>query len=242
MRILVFQHIASEHPGSFRDVMQAYGHTWEAVELDEGEAIPPLDDYDALLVMGGPMDVWEEQAHPWLVEEKAAIREWVGAGRPYLGMCLGHQLLAAACGGEAKLMTAPPEVGISTVSLSPDPIFEGVGEVCTCFQWHGAEVTKLPPGGRVIATSPGCAIQAQALGTHAYGLQFHMELTHTTAAEWGAIPQYIAALERVKGPGALPGIQEGVARNFAALHSAATIIFSNFLDIAAATIRARNAA
>lgn len=233
MRILVFQHIASEHPGSFRDVMTANGHTWHPVELDEGQPIPRLDDYDALLVMGGPMDVWETDKHPWLIPEMNAIRQWVATGRAYLGMCLGHQLLAQACGGQAQLMTTKPEVGMSQVTLVPDPIFEHIGEICTCFQWHGAEVTRLPPGAIAIATSPGCSIQAQRLGTRAYGLQFHMELTATTATEWGAIPEYIAALERVRGPGALPALQASVAENFSALHNAATTIFSNFLKIAA---------
>ncbi len=234
MKILVFQHIASEHPGSFRDVMRDEGHSMHAVELDEGEAIPPLDDYDALLVMGGPMDVWQEEAHPWLRAEKAAIRDWVGAGRPYLGMCLGHQLLADALGGEVGLMTAPPEVGISAVRLlEPDPLFAEVPQLVTCFQWHGAEVKALPDGARLLATSPGCGIQAFGVGRNAYGLQCHMELTATTAAEWGAIPEYAVALEQVRGPGSLPEVQREVAENFAPLQDAARRIFSNFLGIAA---------
>ena len=185
MKILVFQHIASEHPGSFREVMKAQGHSMHAVELDAGEPIPPLENYDILLVMGGPMDVWEARKHPWLVAEMAAIRAWVDAGRPYLGLCLGHQLLAQACGGHVQLMTAPPEVGMSQVTVEPDPIFAGVGPLCTCFQWHGAEVVALPPGARALATSPGCRIQAMAIGDAAYGLQFHMELTATTADRMG---------------------------------------------------------
>ena len=232
MKILVFQHIETEHPGSFREVMKAQGHSMHAVELDAGEPIPPLEDYDILLVMGGPMDVWEVQKHPWLVAEMAAIRAWVAAGRPYLGLCLGHQLLAQACGGHAQLMTAPPEVGMSQVTVEPDPIFAGVGPLCTCFQWHGAEVVQLPPGARVLATSPGCRIQAMAIGDAAYGLQFHMELTETTATEWGGLPEYAAALERVKGPGALPALQAEVAENFIPLQDAAHRIFSNFLSIA----------
>ncbi len=78
MHFLVFQHIAIEHPGIFRNQMTERGITWDAVELDEGEPIPSLDDYDGLLVMGGPMDVFEEDIHPWLIPEKAAIREAVG--------------------------------------------------------------------------------------------------------------------------------------------------------------------
>jgi GMP synthase-like glutamine amidotransferase len=233
MKILVFQHVSSEHPGSFREVMAARGCTMHQVELDEGEAIPKLGGFDILLVMGGPMDVWEEEKFPWLRTEKAAIREWVEAGRPYLGMCLGVQLLADAMGGRTELMTAPPEVGMSKVQqLLPDPIFAGVPELCTCFQWHGAEVTKLPEGARLLATSPGCAVQGFAIGKHAYGLQFHMELTDTTAAEWGALPEYAAALERVMGEGALPRLQKDVDAGIGELQSNAHRIFANFLDIA----------
>jgi GMP synthase-like glutamine amidotransferase len=236
MNILVFQHVASEHPGSFRDVMAANGHTMHAVELDEGETIPDLAGYDALLVMGGPMDVWQEDKFPWLADEKAAIRDWVTAGRPYLGMCLGAQLLAEALGGRVRLMTAPPEVGMGAVEIQPDPIFAGIGRKCPCFQWHGAEVVELPPGARLIATGDGCRVQAFAAGPAAYGLQFHMELTDTTAQEWGALPEYAAALEAVKGPGALPALQADVARNIADLQDAAARIFGNFLEIAARTL------
>jgi GMP synthase-like glutamine amidotransferase len=232
MKILVFQHVASEHPGSFRDVMKAHGHSMHAVELDEGETIPNLDDYDILLVMGGPMDVWETEQHPWLLDEMEAIKNWVGSGRPYLGMCLGHQLLAQACGGQVRLMDGKPEVGISQVALTPDPLFTDVPPLCTCFQWHGAEVSVLPPGASVLASSPGCGIQAIRLGDCAYGLQFHMELTQTTAAEWGMLPEYAAALERVKGPGAMPMLQAEVDAAFIPLQDAATRIFSNFLAIA----------
>ena len=75
MRILVFQHVDVEHPAIFRDFLAEDGIAWDAVELDAGESIPPLDGYDQLWVMGGPMDAWEEDRHPWLIAEKQAIRE-----------------------------------------------------------------------------------------------------------------------------------------------------------------------
>ena len=234
MKILVLQHAACEHPGSFREVMVARGASTHTVELDQGEAIPPLAGFDILLVMGGPMDVWEERQHPWLTGEIAAIRDWVTAGRPFLGMCLGAQLLAVATGGAVALMTAPPEVGVSQVRTVPDPIFAGMPEPCVCFQWHGAEVTVLPPQARLLASSPGCRVQAFALGAAAYGLQFHMELTDTTAAEWGSLPEYAAALERVRGAGALPAVQREVAATLGPLQDAARRLFNNFLDIAVA--------
>ncbi|MDD2878080.1 MAG: type 1 glutamine amidotransferase [Acidiphilium sp.] len=212
--------------------MRAQGHSMHQVELDEGNTIPPLTDFDVLLVMGGPMDVWEENKYPWLTDEKAAIREWVSRGRPYLGMCLGEQLLADAMGGAVAPMTAPPEVGMSVVHLTPNPIFAGVPELCTCFQWHGAEVTSLPPTATLLATSPGCAVQGFVIGRHAYGLQFHMELTETTASEWGALPEYAAALEAVKGPGAMDQLKADVGNHLGTLQATAHRVFSNFLAIA----------
>ena len=104
-RILVFQHIDVEHPGIFRRFLAEEGVPWTAVELDRGEPIPDMTDFDALWVMGGPMDVWQEAENPWLRAEKAAIREAVlGRRMPFLGICLGHQLLADALGGEVGPM------------------------------------------------------------------------------------------------------------------------------------------
>jgi hypothetical protein len=85
MRFLVFQHIPVEHPGIFRDFFVADGISWDAVELDSGGSIPSLDGYDSLWVMGGPMDVWEEEQHPWLVVEQRAIRDAIHRGMPYGG-------------------------------------------------------------------------------------------------------------------------------------------------------------
>ena len=232
MKILVLQHAVSEHPGSFRDVMKARGCTMHAVELDEGEAIPPLEGFDALLVMGGPMDVWQTAKHPWLLDEMATIKTWVQAGRPYLGICLGHQLLAQALGGEVGRMQAP-EVGMSQVNTTPDPIFAGLPATWPCLQWHGAEVQRLPEGAVHLASSPASAMQAQRWGRFAYGLQFHLELTHTTTAEWGALPEYKQALERVRGPGALAALAAEVGAQFPGLYAAGQTIFGNFLDIAA---------
>ncbi len=232
MKILVFQHTVTEHAGNFRDVMAAQGHHMQVVELDEGEPIPALAEYDALLVMGGPMNVWETDEYPWLLDEMDAIRSWVRAGRPYLGLCLGHQLLGQALGGSVGKMQAAPEVGMFEMALAPDPLFAGLPNPCPCFQWHGAEVATLPPGARALASSPACRVQAMAIGPAAYGLQFHMELTATTAQEWGAMPYYAAALERLRGPNSLPGLQAEVAAGLIPLQDAAHRLFSNFLAIA----------
>ena len=198
MRVLVFQHIACEHPGIFRNFLKADGITYDAVELDEGEKIPALDRYDALWVMGGPMDTWEEDQHPWLIEEKAAIRDAVMTRRmPYFGLCLGHQLLAAALGGEVGRM-ATSEVGLMRVDLTPaglaDPLMAGLATHQTVLQWHGAEVKTLPASATVLASSPLCKVQAMLVGAHAYSLQYHVELTRHTVPEWGEVPTYACAL------------------------------------------------
>lgn len=235
MRFLVLQHVAVEHPGIFRDFMRADGIAWDAVELDEDEALPSLDGYDALVIMGGPMDVFEEEAHPWLVAEKALVREAVAVrDMPFLGVCLGHQLLADALGGRVETMDEP-EVGVMEVVLTAggraDPLFAGLSRAVTCLQWHGCAVTALPDGAETLACSPRCAIQAFRAGRRAYGLQYHVELTPATVAEWGALPAYRASLERVSGPGALEALAAAAARRMPAFNRDARLLYDNFLGL-----------
>jgi GMP synthase-like glutamine amidotransferase len=234
MHFLVFQHIAIEHPGIFRDLMTERGITWDAVELDEGEPIPNLDRYDALLVMGGPMDVFEEDIHPWLVPEKAAIREAVRErNMPYFGFCLGHQLLADALGGTCERMPAA-EVGILDVDLNDqgkvDPLMVGLPISFKALQWHGVAVTRLPQGGVTLASSPVCDIQAQRVGDHAWGIQYHVEMTDQTVREWGAVPAYGDALDAIMGEGALERFDAECQANMADFNASSRSLFQNFLS------------
>lgn len=237
MKLLVFQHIAIEHPGIFRGFLQADGVAWDTVELDEGEAIPPLDGYDALWVMGGPMDVWETGEYPWLEAEISAIREAVRVrDMPFLGFCLGHQLLAVALGGEVGRM-ATPEIGIHEIALTgdgrADPMLAGLPERGVCLQWHGAEVKIPPAGARVLASSPASAIQAMRVGDRAYGFQYHVELTEDTVPEWGAVPAYSAALDAALGPGALDDFQQTALRHLPSFNRDARRMYENFRKLVA---------
>jgi GMP synthase-like glutamine amidotransferase len=242
MRVLVFQHIACEHPGIFRDFLKTDGIHYDAVELDEGEAIPALDGYDALWVMGGPMDVWEEDQHPWLITEKAAIREAVVDRKlPYFGLCLGHQLLASALGTEVGKMAAP-EVGLLGVELTEagrkDPLMAGLPAQQTALQWHGAEVKALPAGAVALASSPLCAIQAMRVGPHAYGLQYHVELTSHTVPEWGEVPAYACALDDTLGKGALPRLRDDAAKQMPEFNRTAKQLYDNFMRLCGGAVKA----
>ncbi|MBF2098957.1 MAG: type 1 glutamine amidotransferase [Gloeomargaritaceae cyanobacterium C42_A2020_066] len=232
-RILVFQHLPVEHPGSLRDFLAEDGFSWDVVELDAGDPIPSLAGYDALWVMGGPMDVWEEDSYPWLRAEKAAIREAIlERGMAYLGLCLGHQLLADALGGQVG-KAAQAEVGLMTVTQTPagraHPLFVGLPETIPCLQWHGAEVQQLPPGAQTLAQSPHCAIQALALGERVLGLQFHVEITPTTIQDWDAIPAYRQALETVLGPAGRTTLEQATQAAMPHLHHTARQLYRNWV-------------
>ena len=235
VKFLVLQHIAVEHPGSWRDVMGTHGIAWDSVELDEGEAIPALEGYDALICMGGPMDVFDEAEHPWLAAEKAIIREAVrDRAMPFLGACLGHQLLAEVLGGAVGRMAAP-EVGLMEVALTAsgkaDPLFAGLNDTLACLQWHGCEITTPPADSEILASSPGCAVQAVRVGQHAYGLQFHIEMTEMTVAEWGGLPAYEKSLEATLGPGALTRLDADISARLPSINATARRLFENFISL-----------
>lgn len=232
MKFLVLQHLAVEHPGVLRDFLREDGIDWHTVELDEGEPIPDLEPYDAMIVMGGPQDVWQEDAFPWLKPEKAAIRRFVvDLGRPYLGLCLGHQLLADALGGRVG-PGARPEVGALTISLTEngrhDPLLAGVPDPVEVLQWHGAEVTALPEGAVQLARSDVCEVQAFRYGRRAYGLQCHVEATCDTVPDWAAIPEYAHALEATLGAGSVARLVADVTARLPSYTSVARTLYTNF--------------
>ena len=202
--LLALQHIACEPPAAYEDELRARGGELVRVELDEGEPLPGWRDFDGLIVMGGPMGAYDEEAHPWLRAEKRLIREAADAGMPVWGVCLGAQLLAASLG--AAVHPGPePEIGVLPVELTAeaasDPVFAGAPARFPALQWHG-DTFDLPRGAALLASSPAYRHQA-FVRDRAYGLQFHLEVPPALAAEWGEVPAYARSLAGAKGSGAL---------------------------------------
>jgi GMP synthase-like glutamine amidotransferase len=231
-RVVVFRHMEGDTPGRFTDLFATAGYGVETVELHRGQAIPSLDRYDLMLVLGGAMHSWQEDAYPWLAAEKRAIREWViERARPYLGICLGHQLLADALGGEVGLASSP-EVGVCEVALDSaadgHPFFTGLSGRHMLMQWHLAEVKRLPQGAQVLATSAGTAVQAMAVGSHALGVQFHCEWTLESIRGWAAVDGWVPLLEGHLGAGGHERLLASAAPHMPAIAAMTKRLYANF--------------
>lgn len=163
------------------------GIAYEIIDLAKGELLPQeIGMYDALIVLGGPMNVYEEKQYSFLKAEDDFIKELLNRKIPYLGICLGAQLLAKAAGAKVS-KAAQKEVGFSKIKLSldgsVDPIFEGIGKEFDVFQWH-EDTFSIPKGAKHLASSSVCVNQALRVGPCAYGVQFHVEITDKSIKEW----------------------------------------------------------
>lgn len=231
VRVLVLQHIACEPPGAYEDVLVERGATLTRVELDEGEALPALDGFDAVVAMGGPMSVNDEDEHAWLVPEKRLIREAAERGVPYWGACLGVQLLASALG--ARVYAGPsPEVGLLPVRLTDegraDPVLGSLPAEFETLQWHG-DTFDLPHGAVLLASSDPYPNQAFRF-RNAYGVQFHLEVSVPMAKAWAEVPEYGAYLDRVLGAGSLPRVIDDVAHHETQMLDHARTMFASWFD------------
>ena len=235
MKFLSLQHIDIEDPGTFKDYLLADGHEITTIQLDQGDLIPTnLDSYDAMLCMGGPMDTFMENEYPWLIEEKKAIKEFVvNLKKPYLGFCLGCQLLGEVVGGKV-VKSSPAEIGIMDIDFSKekneDKLFSKFPEKIKSLQWHSYEVQDLEKNNDVtlLASSPISKYQIFKYKEHAYGIQFHIEIKDNTVNEWGCVPEYEKALEKNLGIGALKKFDQAARENMKDMNFYSSILYSNF--------------
>ncbi len=186
--VLFLKNITIEGPGTIISFLDQYYIPYEIVDLSKSIMVEnDISSYGAVIVLGGPMNVYEEDRYPYLQYEKQLIKKCLDQHIPFLGLCLGSQLLAV-CAGASVRKNEHLEIGWMDVNLTEegknDPLFKNLPSPMTVFQWHG-DTFEIPEGSPLLATSSLCRNQAFRLGNSAYGLQFHPELTVDDIVQWG---------------------------------------------------------
>ncbi len=184
--VLVVQHVSCETLGTIAVALEAEGLSTQWVRPFQGNPVPKeLGDAAALIVMGGPVGVYEQDRYPFLRDEIRLIEQALKEEKPVLGICLGSQLLAAVLGGEVT-KGKKKEIGWYRVTLTEsgktDPLWKEVESSFTAYHWHG-DIFNLPKGAAPLASSDLTACQAFCYGDHAYGFLFHMEVTRKIIEE-----------------------------------------------------------
>ena len=239
MEIIVLQHIKVEDPGYIKDLMLKDGFNLTTIQLDEGEKIPEnLNKFDAMFCMGGPMDTWMEDKYTWLIDEKQKIKKFVvDLKKPYLGFCLGCQLLGEVLGGKV-IKSEKPEIGMLNIDFlketkNQDLLFSSFPDTIKALQWHSYEVINLEKNKDItlLASSNTTKYQIFKYQNHAYGIQFHIEIKDTTVSDWGCVVEYKKALEEQLGDGALEKFDNEAKSNMFQMNNCSKILYSNFKKI-----------
>ena len=183
MKLHYLQHVPFEDLGSIASWAKARRIQISRTRLFTDEALPSADEIDLLVVMGGPMGVYDERDHPWLIQEKAFLKQAINSGTQILGVCLGAQLIAEVLGARVY-PNNHKEIGWFSIegvqavpSGSIEKVLSNAGEV---FHWHG-DTFDLPTGATHLAKSPVCKNQAFSVGNQILALQFHLETTPDAA-------------------------------------------------------------
>jgi GMP synthase-like glutamine amidotransferase len=226
--ILVLKHIDIEGPGTAGEFFSKLGFELKIIDMHKNHQLPTtLDGVEAVMALGGPMNVYEEDKHPFLIKENLFIQNVLKAGIPYLGFCLGSQLLAKAAGVPVQ-RSPEKEIGFYKVELTEegrnDPLFKGLAPELSVFQWHEDMVS--PAGVKILALSDGCPCQAVKIGSKAYGLQFHVEVTGQDIERWAGayFPSDICIEKRRQ-------MSEDYLHHKKSFDIAAAGIYENFLKI-----------
>jgi GMP synthase (glutamine-hydrolysing) len=187
-RVLVVQHERGTGGGWVGEWLAEAGLALEVAHPYAGDELKPITTYDGAVVLGGAMAPTEDELCPWLPAVRALMAEAVASSVPLLGICLGAQLLALACGGAVRRGVLGPELGVLDIDVhaaaGSDPLFAGLGATVPVVQWHWEEISALPAGATLLAGSRTYANQVFRVGERAWGVQGHPEVTAQIAAEW----------------------------------------------------------
>ncbi len=183
MRIHSLQHVPFEDTGSMQHDIQKYGYSLTTTHWHQGDKPPAINDFDVLIIMGGPMGVYDEDKYPWLAEEKILIAAAIQANKKIIGFCLGAQLIACVLGAPVTRNTHR-EIGWFPLQIvaaaSEHPIAKILANCNTVFHWHG-DTFALSANAQLIASSQACAHQAYVIDEQIYAFQFHLETTEISA-------------------------------------------------------------
>lgn len=188
MSVLIIVHVESEGPGSISPFLESAGAQCELVRLYAGDSLPAdAKRHDAVISMGGSMNVYQEEEFPFLKDETFFLQRAINDGVPTLGVCLGAQMIAKACGASVTL-SPKKEVGWGLVHLTDagkaDILFRGLPSTLEVLQWH-EDMFQIPAGGTLLAGGTDCPHQAFRY-RNAFGIQFHVEVTEPILADWFA--------------------------------------------------------
>jgi GMP synthase (glutamine-hydrolysing) len=187
-RVLVVQHEPDTGAGFFDRWLAQAGLALDVCQPYAGDELAQVTAYDGAVVLGGAMGPAEDERCPWLPAVRELMADAVASSVPLLGICLGAQLLALACGGAVRRGVRGPELGVLDLDVHPaaadDALFAGLALPARVVQWHWDEISDLPAGATLLAGSRAYANQVFRVGERAWGVQGHPEVTTAIAASW----------------------------------------------------------
>jgi len=185
MRIHYFQHVPFEGLGNIEDWIRTKNYEISTTRFYAGDSLPQFSEIDLLIIMGGPMGVYDDKKYPWLAAEKSFIEAAIQAGKKVLGICLGAQLIASVLGAKVY-PNVHKEIGWFPLGLTGEgrkaEVFKGFPPELLAFHWHG-DTFNLPPGAAHLAETAACHNQAFSYGNDVIGLQFHLDVTRESVEQ-----------------------------------------------------------
>lgn len=238
LKALVIEQVPHEGLGTISRVLGKKNISTEVIKVHAGDKVPDtLSGTDLLIVLGGPMGVYDEDKYPFIASELRLIKEALTKGLPTLGICLGAQLMARAAGArvyKGSVEGRTKEIGWYDIEFTEaakeDKVFSGLGSVMRVFQWHG-DTFDVPDGATLLAGSSEFPHQLLRLGESAYALQFHLEVDEEMIYEWLAVEENVSEVEALGGAPYIEEVKKATKDSIDELINNGVKVFEKFLDL-----------